>query len=187
MGSVTDFKFDNMSRIGSDSCNLNQSDLQNSKANNYLLTNHFASDSNMAKSIAFATSHPSVNYKGAQQVSIGGSNVDTSSKLLVQQQGTNEPERLNLMERPFLTVPYVGRGKVNPDDESKILQGEYYTNRKSTNLATEVSFMPYLNTPLLGSIEQGIANPSNFVEDNSDGFLRGAVGTRDANRDVMKK
>ena len=45
MGSVTDFKFDNMSRIGSDSCNLNQNDLQNSKANNYLLTNHFASDS----------------------------------------------------------------------------------------------------------------------------------------------
>ena len=86
MGSVTDFKFDNMSRIGSDSCYLNQSDLQNSKANNYLLTNHFAADSNMAKSIAFATSHPNLNYKGAQQVSIGGTNVDTSSKLLVQQE-----------------------------------------------------------------------------------------------------
>jgi hypothetical protein len=187
MGSVTDFKFDNMSRIGSDACNLSQGDLQNSKANNYLLTNHFAGDSNMSKSIAFATSHPNVNYKGAQQVSIGGTNIDTSSKLLVQQKSTNEAERINLMERPFLTVPYVGRGKVNTDDESKILQGEYYTNKKSSNLASEVSYMPYLNTPLLGSIEQGIANPANFVEDNSDGFLRGAVGTRDVNRDVMKK
>lgn len=185
MRTVTDFKFDNMSRIGSDASNINQSDLQNSKANNYLLTNHFAGDSNMAKSIAFATSHANMNYKGAQQVSIGGSNIDTSNKLLVQQEGTNEPERLNLTERPFLTVPYVGRGKVNPDDESKILQGEYYTNRKSSNLVSEVSYMPYLNTPLLSSIEKGIANPANFVEENSDGFLRGAVGTRDVNRDVI--
>ena len=58
---------------------------------------------------------------------------------------------------------------------------------KSSNLASEVSFMPYLNTPLLDSIEKGIANPANFVEENNDGFLRGAIGTRDANRDVMKK
>ena len=187
MGSVTDFKFDNMSRLGSDACNLNQSDLQNSKANNYLLTNHFVGDTNMAKGIAFATSHPNVNFSGSQQTSLGGANIDKSSELLVKQESTHAPERLNLMERPFITVPYVGRGKVNPDDESRILQGEYYSNRKSSNLASEVSFMPYLNTPLLDSIEKGIANPANFVEENNDGFLRGAIGTRDANRDVMKK
>ena len=102
MGSVTDFKFDNMSRLGSDACNLNQSDLQNSKANNYLLTNHFVGDTNMAKGIAFATSHPNVNFSGSQQTSLGGANIDKSSELLVKQESTHAPERLNLMERPFI-------------------------------------------------------------------------------------
>ena len=76
---------------------------------------------------------------------------------------------------------------MNADEESKILQGEHYTNRKSTNLVSEVSFMPYLNTPLLSSIERGIANPANLVEDNNDGFMRSALDTRNTNRDVLRK
>ena len=187
MGSVNDFKLNNMSRLGQDMCHMSQSDLQNSKSNNYLITNHFIGDTNMQKSIAFATNYPNMNYSGGHQVAAGGTNIDDSSKLLVEQKPTNEPGRVNLVERPFLTVPYIGRGKVNADEESKILQGEHYTNRKSTNLVSEVSFMPYLNTPLLSSIERGIANPANLVEDNNDGFMRSALDTRNTNRDVLRK
>ena len=46
--------------------------------------------------------------------------------------------------------------------------------------------MPYLNTPLLDSVESSIANPSNFVETPDSGMLRNAVATRDLNRDVNK-
>ena len=46
--------------------------------------------------------------------------------------------------------------------------------------------MPYLNTPLLQSIESGIANPANFVEDLDDGFMRGSMPTRDLHRDERR-
>ncbi len=35
MGSVSGFTFDNMSRIGNDSCNLDQNTIQNMNASNY--------------------------------------------------------------------------------------------------------------------------------------------------------
>lgn len=186
MSSVQDFKFNDMCRMGSEICSTEQSDKQNMKANDYLLTNHFISDSQMTKSIAFATSHPNINYKGAHHTSLGGANIDTNSELLVKQEQTKEHSKLALLERPYLTVPYLGRGKVDPNIESQLLQGEYYTNRKSSNLQSEVSFMPYSNTPLLDSVESSIANPTNFVESNDSGMLRNAVGTRDINRDVSK-
>ena len=78
------------------------------------------------------------------------------------------------------------RKRMRRTGESQLLQGEYYTNRKSSNLQSEVSFMPYSNTPLLDSVESSIANPTNFVESNDSGMLRNAVGTRDINRDVSK-
>ncbi len=186
MDSVQDFKFNDMCRMGSELCSTEQSDLQNTKTNDYLLTNHFISDSQMTKSIAFATSHPNINYKGSHQTSLDGANIDTNSNLLVNQEQTKEHAKLALLERPYLTVPYLGRGKVDPNIESQLLQGEYFTNRKTSNLQSEISFMPYLNTPLLDSVESSIANPSNFVETPDSGMLRSAVGTRDLNRDVNK-
>jgi hypothetical protein len=186
MGSVQDFKFNDMCRMGSEICSTEQSDMQNAKTNDYLLTNHFISDSQMTKTIAFATSHPNMNYKGSHHTSLGGSNIDTNSELLVKQEQTKEHAKLALLERPYLTIPYLGRGKVDPNIESQLIQGEYYTNRKSTNLQSEVSFMPYSNTPLLDSVETSIANPANFVESNDSGMLRSAVGTRDVNRDISK-
>ena len=186
MGSVQDFKFNDMCRMGSELCSTEQSDMQNAKTNDYLLTNHFISDSQMTKTIAFATSHPNMNYKGSHHTSLGGSNIDANSELLVKQEQTKEHAKLALLERPYLTVPYLGRGKVDPNIESQLIQGEYYTNRKSSNLQSEVSFMPYSNTPLLDSVETSIANPANFVESNDSGMLRSAVGTRDVNRDISK-
>ena len=40
--SVSDFKFEQMSRIGNDSCTLSQGNVQSVKKSNYLLTNHFS-------------------------------------------------------------------------------------------------------------------------------------------------
>lgn len=186
MATFKDFTFNEMGRMGNDMCTLSQDDIQNNKGSEYILTNHYLSDSTMSKSIAFATSHPSINYKGGHHTSLGGANIDNNSKLLIDKEVTREHTKLSLLERPYLTVPYLGRGKVDPDLESDILQGESYTNRKSSNLQTEISFIPYSHTPLLSSVEESIANPSNFIESNDVGFLRGAVDTRNLNRDKMK-
>jgi len=186
MATFNDYTFNDMGRMGSDLATLSQEDIQNNKGSEYLLTNHFLSDSTMSKSIAFATSHPAINYKGTHHTSLGGSNIDNNSKLLIGKEMTREHTKLSLLERPYLTIPYLGRGKVDADLESDLLQGESYTNRKSSNLQTEVSYIPYSHTPLIPSVEESVANPANFVESNDIGFLRGAVDTRNLNRDKMK-
>ena len=81
MSTVSDFKFEQMSRIGNDNCDLSQRNVQNVKNGNYSLMNHFAGDCMMSKPINLATSQPNVFYKGTKQVGLGGCNVDSDSNL----------------------------------------------------------------------------------------------------------
>ena len=57
-----DFTFDQLSRIGEDSCGLSQKNVQNVSASNYLLTNFFSQDCGMKRPIEFATSQPNINF-----------------------------------------------------------------------------------------------------------------------------
>ena len=77
------YTFDNMSRIGLDSCNLSQSDMQNVNACNYYTQNFFASDCTMKKPIELATMQPGIMYNGGYQVGAGGCNINDSSKLQI--------------------------------------------------------------------------------------------------------
>ena len=47
MANVSGYTFENMSRIGNDSCYLDQESIQNNSACNYLLQNYFANDCSM--------------------------------------------------------------------------------------------------------------------------------------------
>ena len=170
-----DFTFDSLSRIGDDSCGLSQKNIQNTSQSNYLLTNFFAQDCGMKKPIEFATSQPNVNFSGSHQVGVGGCNIDANSDLLIGTINTNPKCRISLYERPFKTVPYLGRGSSNPVLESHIQQGDMMQNKKSINPSTEQSYMPYSNYPLLPSIENSITNPANLVEGvAAEGWIRGS-------------
>ena len=64
---------------------------------------------------------------------MGGCNIDTNSDLLIGTINTHPKCRISLLERPFKTVPYLGRGSSNPVLESHIQQGDMITNKKSIN------------------------------------------------------
>ena len=83
MATVSDYTFDNMSRIGDDSCSLSQRNIQNTQSSNYALKSFFAQDCGMARPIEFATSQPNVFYNGSHQVGLGGCNIDANSDLLI--------------------------------------------------------------------------------------------------------
>jgi len=138
----------------------------------------------MKKPIEFATSQPNINFTGGHQVGAGGCNVDANSDLLIGTINTHPKCRISLYERPFKTVPYLGRGSSNPVLESHIQQGDMITNKKSINTTTEQSYMPYSNYPLLPSIENSITNPANLVEGvAADGWIRGGVPSRELQKD----
>ena len=176
-------KFDNLTRIGEDSCGLSQQNVQNKNANEYLLQNYFLSDCGMKRSIDFATTQPNINFKGGFGLGAGGCNVMSSSELLIGSIQTNPKCRLNLQERPFKTIPYLGRGSGNPTLESRLMQGDQMSNKKSSTLSAEKSFIPYSNYPLIAPIKESITNPEYLVEGvASKGWVRGGLPSRDIYR-----
>ena len=185
MAFITNFTFDNMSRIGNDTCYQDQESMQNISQCNYTLQNYFANDCTMQKPINLATSQPCVFYNGPSSVGSGGCVVDDSSKLLLGGIQTHPKSKIDLFQRPFATVPYLGRGSVDPNLESHLQQGELLTNKRTVTNLTEQSYLKYSNTPLLPSVKERITNPAYCVESAaSQGWIRGGVPSRDLNRDI---
>jgi hypothetical protein len=138
----------------------------------------------MTKPIALATSQPCIFYNGTSPVGSGGCVVDESSKLLLGSIQTHPKCRIDLFQRPFATVPYLGRGSVDPILEAQIQQGELLTNKRSVNKLAEKSYIKYQNTPLLPSVQERVTNPAYCVEGvASDGWVRGGVPSRELTRD----
>jgi hypothetical protein len=175
---VKDYAFDNLSRIGEDGCSLGQRGIQNVEASNYMLQNFFSDDCTMKRPIEFATSQPNINFTGGHQVGAGGCNIDTNSQLLIGGSALTHPRcRISLLQRPFATVPFMGRGQSNPYLESQLQQGDYLTNKRSINLLSEQTVST--NYPLVPSIASTITNPVNLVEGvASEGWVRGGANTR---------
>lgn len=182
MASVYDYTFNNTTRLGDDKCELSQSNIQNSQAATYLLDN-FRPACPMNNAIDFATSQLNVNYSGSHQVGINGCNIDENSELSLTD--LSKPKcRISLFQRPFSTVPYLGRGKSNPVLESQIQQGDLANNRKSINPTSEVSYISYTNTPMIPSLQATVSNPANLVEGvAAEGWIRGGLPSRELTRD----
>ena len=179
------FLFENMARIGNDTCSLDQRSIQNTESCNYTLQNYFASDCSMRNPITLATTQPCVNYKGGFGSGAGGCNIDNSSQLLIGTIQTHPRCRISLFQRPFATVPFLGRGSVDPILEAEILQGEMLTNKRSVNQLSEKSYLKYSNTPLLSDVAERMTNPAYSVESvASEGWIRGGLPSREMTRDV---
>jgi hypothetical protein len=184
MATYSGYTFDNMSRIGLDECNQSQTDIQNVASCNYNTQNYFASDCSMRRPIDLATSQPGIMYNGGYNVGAGGCNINESSNLQIGTIQTHPKCKIDLFQRPFATVPFLGRGSVNPVMESQIMQGEQLVNKKSINSLSEKSYIKYHQTPLLPAVQQRINNPANQIESvASDGWIRGGVPSRELTRD----
>ena len=182
MASVHDYTFNQTTRIGDDQCDLSQRNVQNSEAATYML-NNFRPACPMSNAVEFATSQPDVNFTGSFQVGIGGCNIDQNSELSLTR--LSRPKcRISLQERPFATVPYLGRGKSNPTLESQIQQGDLGSNRKSVNPSSEICYSNYSQTPMIPSLQATVSNPANLVEGvAAEGWIRGGLPSRELTRD----
>jgi len=185
MANFSSYTFDNMSRIGLDECCKSQTDIQNVESCNYMTQNYFASDCSMKNPINLATTQPGIMYNGGYSVGAGGCNINESSNLQIGTIQTHPRCRIDLFHRPFATVPYLGRGSVNPIIESQIQQGETGVNKRSVTNLSEKSYIKYHQTPLLPSVKERLSNPANSVEGvASEGWIRGGVPSRELTRDA---
>jgi len=183
MANIYSYTFDSPSRIGLDECNKSQTDIQNVASCNYSTQNYFASDCTMKNAKALATTQPGIMYNGGYNSGAGGCNINESSMLQIGTIQTHPRCRIDLFQRPFATVPYLGRGSVNPVMEAQIQQGEQIVNKRSVNNLSEKSYIKYHQTPLLPAVQEKIKN-STIESDASQGWIRGGVPSRELTRDA---
>jgi hypothetical protein len=180
MASLSTYTFNNMGNLGSDVTDQSQKTVYNTRFANYTLSNYFSeltSDSH----VKFAINQPTLNFTGVahgQGLSAMGIDVDTT--LLLKTEQERSLEKLQLFERPFLTVPYLGRGSADPTLESQLLHGEMVSDKKSISTIMEKSFAPYSLYPMDSKMESFVKDPKNTVQEAAlDGWTRGGAATRD--------
>ena len=185
MASAHNYTFYNLSRIGDDQCGISGRDMQNNEFGTYSTTNYFANWCGMKKPIDFATSQPDINYKGGYGVcGAGGCNINSDSKLKIGTIQTHPKCRISLYQRPFATVPFLGRGPPRPVVESRLQQGAYISDTKSCKTITEKSFLDNIQVPLVPTLQNTIQNPANLVEGvAAEGWIRGGLPSRELTRD----
>ena len=167
--------FNDHGRIGLDQVDNTQRQLQSFKFADYMVSNYF-SESLTNNTVQFASKFPTMTLNGLTRGNgLNGVIVDANSQLTIGAEQERALEKLQLMQRPFATVPYLGRGSVNPDLESQLLQGESVFEKKGIATVMTQSFMPYIANPNSCS-----ADSSFEVEEYAlKGWVRGGMATRE--------
>jgi len=189
MASLSPYTFHNTDRIGTDSTDQTQRNITNTQYANYMLTDHFSKKVSNDH-VKFAVQQPTMTFNGLTNGNgISANNVDNESLLLLKSEQQRALEKLQLFERPFKSVPYLGRGSCDPALESQLQHGELSSDKKSVSTVMEKSFAAYSLYPTNNKMEEQVNDASNTVEEAAlDGWIRGGASTREMSmNDDMQK
>lgn len=177
MSQSVDFMFNNLSRIGQDEYNYTQDSIMNNTQASYMLTN--LNNTNEKKAAQLFTKYPTMNVKGTNQVGPYGYNVNESSKLL-NSKLTNMNCKINLQERSYLTVPYLGRGNVDVGLENTLKFGDTLKEKKSYSQLNEKEYCNLNEYPLQKDLRSDMTNPKKRIEESAvKGWIRGGLPSRE--------
>ena len=184
-----DYSFNKLGRIGYDVTDNTERNVQNIKFANYYLTNHF-SETDIGDHIAFATKQPAIQFNGTiNGKGLNGHLIDYDSLLTIKTQKERSLERLQLNQRTFLTIPYLGRGSVDPTMESKLQCGENVTERKSVSTIMNKNFDDYTLFPTDKQMIERVKNPKYTIEEFASedcDWVRGGKASRHFSEDIKK-
>ena len=184
MSSVSPYLFNNTDRIGSDNSDQTQNNLHNTRYANHSLASFF-SENTTSQHVNFAVQQPTMMFSGTSHGNgLSGSVVDHESSLLIKSEQTIPFEKLQLFQRPFASVPYLGRGSCDPALESQLQHGEVVAGKKSVSTIMDKSFSQYQLYPTDDKMEERVKDASYTVEEAAlDGWVRGGKSTREMSND----
>lgn len=164
------------SRSHDDPCYKNLRTLQSMGPGGYQINNHYDCDTTIKDTVNNATENVVTNFKNGYDV--GCNAIDDSSKLRIGASRKFPRCPNQLFTRPYLTVPYMGKGPGNMELESQINPGETTKVKRSVNTLSGVT-IPHYFTPLVPHLEHNIQNPKHIVQESvDDGWVRGGSNTR---------
>jgi len=180
MSSTTDFMFNSLGGVRADVVDQSERNLQNTRFSSYMLSNFGAETIRPDSVLNFASSQPVLVMNGVSKGDgIDGNIIDTDSLLTISKEQERALEKLQLQQRPFLTVPYLGRGSCDPIVESQLLQGETVHDKKSVSTIMEKSFNDYSLYLLDKEAESRTQTTEHIVQESAlDGWVRGGTNTR---------
>lgn len=172
---MSSYHFNAMGRIGNEPLDNTQTNLHNSKIANYHLANYFSEITDA--DVKFVLNYPTMqlNAQATGGVGIHGSAINTDSLLTIQTIQERPLDKLQNFQRPFATIPFLGRGSCNPDIESQLLQGELVSEKKSVSTIMDKSFMSHTMFP--GENDDDIRAKTEDMTLN--GWVRGGVPSRE--------
>ena len=159
-----------------DECYELESTKQSSAPGKYFTSNFNPCDCKNEKVVEFATNNPYMKFRDGYGIS--ECNVDQSSNLRVGKSRKNPKCRSQLLHRPYLTVPYMGRGSGNANVETQLLPSEDTSQGKACNSLAGVTIENFF-TPLVKNLEEHVQNPKYLIQEDSDKrWVRGGIPTR---------
>jgi hypothetical protein len=168
--------FNNVSGFKADILDKTQTNIQNTRFGTYSVSNYFSNQSSDAQ-VRFASQHPGF---VASNLGISSSVIDVESKLLNPTVEERSLESLQLFPRPFLTVPYLGKGGGDPTLESQLQQGAMIRNLKSISTVSENTYIDYSQYPIHSKLLAKMNDPANSVEEAAlSGWVRGGASSRE--------
>jgi len=170
-----DFTFNQLSRIGQDESSYTQENIMNTSIANYTTYNPYSNQ--CLGGLDFAVKQPNVFVnKSTYQLGPLGCNVRDNS-ILKKSILTNPNEKLTLHERPYKTVPYLGKGNVDVYNENKLRLGDTFKERKSVSQFNEQCFNDLDNYPLNEELKEKLYK-SKIETDVDPLWMRGGTDTR---------
>jgi len=189
MSTVSHYLFNNTDRIGSDKNDQTQNNVHNTRYANHSLASFF-SENTSSQHVNFAVQQPTMTFSGISHGNgLNGNVIDDESNLVIKTAQTKPFEKLQLFQRPFASVPYLGRGSCDPALEAQLQHGEVVAGKKSVSTIMDKSFSQYQLYPTDDKMEERVNDASYTVEEAAlDGWVRGGKSTREmSNDDIMKQ
>jgi hypothetical protein len=168
------------STLNCDTDTKNVDTIQSASPYEYLVSNNYHKNHTHQNNVEFATQHLNINFSDGFGVN---PDVIQDEKKAGKVQVFNL-DKNQLFTRPFLTIPYMGKGKHHVDNESSLLSGETTTQKRQCNSLAGV-YLENQFTPLLDNLKETIQNPQHIIPENSNiNWIRGGIDTTQIAKDI---
>jgi len=177
MSSLHSYTFNTMANLKADLPDQSQQNVQNTRFGSYNVANYFNGFTSTSQ-VQFASEIPG--FVVSNGFSVAPSMIDIESKLFNNIESERPQEKLQLFERAFRTVPYLGKGGGDPTLEAQLQQGQMIRDLKSVATVSETPYIDYNNYPIRDDLRSQLTNPANSIEEIAmNGWRRGGESARE--------
>lgn len=176
------FQIQQFTRVRDDPCDLSTQYKESAAPGAYKITNLTPAEKSVEP---IAYQQPAVPMREGYGWS--AQDIDVDSLLRNHAVQTNSPHcpiRGRTQARPFVSVPYMGRGKGEATLESKLQMGQYVRQGKECGTISD-QFYKNQFTPMIPYVAANVQNPVHLVEEvASPNWVRGGIPSRQVVRDM---